>query len=99
MADRRQLPRQRATSAILIFSHIAVCCVSLVYCADFHFPGSPFDPKLFHIIYDPAKLYEAVNVVGAFAVVSLAFLFARFSFGFFVGFYLYMMVLGYLWLY
>jgi hypothetical protein len=37
-------------------------------------------------------------MVAAFAVVALLFTIARFSFGYFVGFYFYTMVLGYLWL-
>ncbi len=98
MANDHQLGRQRGTLAILIFAHIVTCCVSLAYCAHYHSPGSPFDPKSFHIFYDPARLCDAVLVVSAFALVSSLFLFARFSFGYFVGFYLYTMILGYLWL-
>ena len=37
-------------------------------------------------------------MVAAFALVSPFFAFANFSFGYFVGFYFYMMVLSYLWL-
>ena len=37
-------------------------------------------------------------MVAAFSLVSLLFLFAEFSFGYFLGFYLYTMVLGYLWI-
>jgi hypothetical protein len=43
-------------------------------------------------------LFHAILVVAAFALVSLLFVFADFSFGYFVGFYFYTMVLGYLWL-
>jgi hypothetical protein len=99
MTDGCQLSRRRACLAILIFSHFVICCVSLVYCANYHVLGSPFDPTAFHIFYDPARLGEAIFVVASFgAIGSLAFLFARFSFGYFVGFYLYAMVFGYLWL-
>ncbi len=37
-------------------------------------------------------------MIAAFALVALLFIFVRFSFGYFAGFYLYTMVLGYLWL-
>ena len=57
-----------------------------------------FDPAKFHIFYDPDRLYEAIAVAVAFALVSSLFVFARFSFGYFVGFYFYTMILGYLWL-
>jgi hypothetical protein len=97
MADGRRLSRESIIAAILILVYIITCCVSLVLCARFDLPGS-FDPKTFHILYDPARLYDAIIVVAAFTFVSLLFLFADFSFGYFVGFYLYTMVLGYLWL-
>jgi hypothetical protein len=98
MADGRLLSYNRLTSATLIFAHIIVCCVSLVDCANLRIPGSSFKPELSHLFFDSAQLYDAVVVVGAFALVSIPFQFARFSFGYFVGFYLYTMVLGYLWL-
>src|SRR3979490_2842347 len=53
---------------------------------------------MFHIFFDPARLHVAITVVAAFALVSFLFAFADFSFGYFLGFYLYTMVLGYLWL-
>ncbi len=43
-------------------------------------------------------MHGAVAVVVAFALVSSLFAFAGFSFGYLIGFYLYTMVLGYLWL-
>ena len=97
MADGRQLSQERLVTAILILAYVVTCCVSLVYCAHFDVAG-PFDPKIFHILYDPDRLYVAIAVVSAFTIVSLLFLFANFSFGYLVGFYLYTMVLGYLWL-
>ena len=95
--DSDQPSRQRLRLAILICTHITVCCVSLVYVARFNYAGT-FDPTKFHVFYDPDRLYEAIPVVVAFALVSLLFVFARFSFGYFVGFYFYTMILGYLWL-
>jgi hypothetical protein len=53
---------------------------------------------MFHIFYDPARLAGAITVVAAFALVSYLFIIADFSFGYFLGFYFYTMVLGYLWL-
>jgi hypothetical protein len=50
------------------------------------------------MFYDPARLQVAVSAAGAFALVSVVFVLARFSFGYFVGFYFYTMVLSYLWL-
>ena len=53
---------------------------------------------MFHIFYDPARLAGAVAVVAAFALVAVSVYVRDFSFGYFVGFYFYTMVLGYLWL-
>jgi hypothetical protein len=52
----------------------------------------------YHIFYRPNGLIGAVVVILAFAAVSPLFAFVRFSFGYFVGFYFYTMILGYLWL-
>jgi hypothetical protein len=82
---------------LLICLYIIVCCVSLVYVSRFKY-GDFFDAEAFHVFYDPKRLLNATSVVAAFAVVSLLFSFARFSFGYFVGFYLYTIILGYLWL-
>ena len=37
-------------------------------------------------------------VIASFSVAAVLFLFAEFSFGYYIGFYFYMMVVGYLWL-
>lgn len=94
VADSIEKP---AGLVFLICLHIVVCCVSLVDVAFFRFHGY-FDSRTFHIFYDPARPFGAVAVVTAFAFISLFFLVARFSFGYFIGFYLYTMILGYLWL-
>src|ERR1700722_9933767 len=52
----------------LIFFHIALCCVSLVYVSQYH--------AAFHIFYDPARLYVAVVLVAAFSLVSYLFMVA-----------------------
>jgi hypothetical protein len=93
-----QLPvAERIRIASLMCVHIVVCCVSMVYLADSKFQVS-FDPANFHIFYDPARLHDALAAVAAFALVSVAFCYARFSFGYVVGFYFFTMISGYLWL-
>ena len=90
MADSRQLVRERVGLALLICFHIVVCCISLVYVSKFY-------PE-YHIFYQPTGLPGAVAIIAAFALISVLFVFAEFSFGYFVGFYFYAMVTGYLWL-
>jgi hypothetical protein len=81
---------------LLIF-HTAVCSLSLVVLAGTWF-AVPVDPALFHMFYDSARLPGAIAIVAAFAIIALAFCFARFSFGYAIGFYFYTMISGYLWL-
>jgi hypothetical protein len=83
--------------ALLICLHIVIGCVSLVYIAGYEL-SIFFITAPFHIFFDPTRWYVAVVVVAAFALVSSLFIFAKFSFGYFAGFYLYTMILGYLWL-
>jgi hypothetical protein len=82
---------------ILIGLYIIICCISLVYLPYFKYPGF-FNAEAFHIFYDSKRLLNVTTVIAAFAVVSLLFSFARFSFGYLVGFYFYTVILGYLWL-
>jgi uncharacterized membrane protein YidH (DUF202 family) len=89
--------RDRFRLGLLIGVHIVVCCVSLVVVAYHRIPDD-LKPDKFHIYFDPSRWYVAVAVVAVFAVVALLFIRARFSFGYFVGFYFFTMVLGYLWL-
>ena len=72
----------------LIYFHSIICCVSLVHVSY----------RQAYIPYDGDRLYYAAIVVAAFSVISLLFVLARFSFGYFVGFYFYTMVLGFLWI-
>jgi hypothetical protein len=69
--------------------HIAACCVSLSYAAA-SFPGI--------VEFDKANLLIAILRTLPFVAVSAVFIVSRFSFGYFVGFYFYTMILGYLWL-
>jgi len=87
--DGKQQSRQRIGLALLIFFHIILCCVSLRFSS--YYRDS-------YILYDATRLHCAVAAVAAFALISTLFVFARFSFGYFVGFYFYTMILGYLWL-
>jgi hypothetical protein len=82
---------------LLICFHCIICCASLVYISYFRFPDY-FTAATFHIFYDPARFYVAALVSALFCIVALLFVYARFSFGYFVGFYLYSMMLSYLWL-
>jgi hypothetical protein len=97
MADDKGLSQQRVGLAVLVCAHSVICCISLIYVASFSFPNA-FNPAEFHIFYDPAQLQIAILAVGTFALASSLFMFARFSPGYFIGFYLYTMVLSYLWL-
>jgi hypothetical protein len=89
--------RERLALGILISVHIVVCCVSLIRIAAYRYPVA-FDPTTFHIFFDPSRWHVAAAAVAAFALVGSMFAFAKFSFGYLVGFNLYTMVLGYLWL-
>jgi hypothetical protein len=97
MADDKGLSQQRIGLAVLICAHSVICCISLVYVAGFSFPNA-FNPAEFHIFYNPAQVQTAILAVGTFALASCLFMFARFSPGYFIGFYFYTMVLCYLWL-
>ena len=88
---------KRVKLALLICLHIITCCVSLIFVANLDAPDR-FIPAKFHVFFDPARWHVAALVVATFALVSSVFVFARFSFGYFVGFYSYTMILGYLWL-
>ena len=74
--------------AILIAFFTIACCVSLIRVADYQST----------ILYDGNRLAYAVMSAAAFYLVSFLFVFARFSFGYFIGFQFYTMVLGFLWL-
>jgi hypothetical protein len=104
MMDAKELWRAAADAlekpaglACLVGFHLVIICVSLVLIAQFSLPGY-FKPPAFHIFFDPARLPGAIAVIAAFALLSLLFAFARFSVGYFIGFYLYSMIAGYLWI-
>jgi hypothetical protein len=97
MADDRPLSPERLRLAFLICFHIVICCLSLVLAAHQEY-GIALDPSTFHLFFDPAQLYRAAIVVALYALVASFFVFGKFSFGYFAGFYFYTMLLGYLWL-
>jgi hypothetical protein len=70
--------------------YVAACCLSIVLTA-LAFPE-------YHILFDVGEMAGAVIVVAAFAALTALFALAPFSFGYMTGFYLYVMVAGYLWL-
>lgn len=78
----------RLTLAALICLHIVVCCISLAQVA--HWQS--------YMLYAPDRLHYAIAAVVAFSTIAPLFVFARFSFGYFIGFSLFTMVLGFLWL-
>jgi hypothetical protein len=76
--------------AFLIYLHIVICCVSLIYVSDYYLS--------FHIYFEQGRLYQAALAVSLVALITPLFTFARFSFGYFAGFYLYTIIFGYVWL-
>jgi hypothetical protein len=64
--------------AYLVYFHIFLCCASLVYIARYTIPIA-FSPETFHIFFDPTRWHVAFAAVAAFALISLFFIFARFS--------------------
>jgi hypothetical protein len=77
--------------AVLLCFHVVMCCLSLIFVAAFY-------STLKIIMFDKTHLFSATLSVALFAAVSVSFIFSRFSFGYFLGFYFYTMILGYLWL-
>jgi hypothetical protein len=78
----------RPALAILALLHSAVACLSLIKVASFQS----------YIQFDGDRVWIAIAVAVAFSAVALLFAAARFSFGYFVGFYFYTMILGFLWI-
>src|SRR5260370_39888564 len=67
-----------------------MCCISLICVGQLY--------SDYYIFYRPSGLYSAIVVILTFAAVALLFAIARIGFGYFVGFYFYTMIVGYLWL-
>jgi hypothetical protein len=84
-------PRYPFALALLLGLHVIICCVSLTYVAYFY-----ATPVI--VAFESARIAPAILVTLPFALAAALFAVSRFSFGYFVGFYLYTVVLGYLWL-
>ena len=89
MTDGHQLLRERLGLGTLICFHVVVCCISLICAAYLH--------PVYHVLYDPSRLLIPAMAVAGFTLVGMLFAFAEFSFGYFVGFYFFSMVAGYIW--
>jgi hypothetical protein len=85
-----QLTWDRLITALLILFFVAICCLSCRYAVQL-FPG-------YRLTQDPAMFLKAGAAVALFMPVVLLFIFARFSFGYFAGFYFFSMITGYLWI-
>ncbi|WP_439409340.1 hypothetical protein ACNJX9_14610 [Bradyrhizobium sp. DASA03076] len=86
--DARGRLESKWTIAILVLLHSALTCLSLIKVA----------AHQSNIHFSDDRVVLAVAVAAAFSLVSLLFAVARFSFGYFVGFFLYTMILGFLWI-
>lgn len=75
---------------LLICLHIVICAASL----RISFPVYRSE----YVMYDPAGLANAIAATAIFCLIAPLFVFARFSFGYLCGFYLFTMVAGFLWL-
>ncbi|MCK1303459.1 hypothetical protein IVB33_39345 [Bradyrhizobium sp. 24] len=76
--------------ALLILCHLVLGSISLICVARIY--------PVYSIIFDNERLPTAIATVAAFAVLTILFVRARFSFGYFAGYYLFVMIAGYLWL-
>jgi hypothetical protein len=84
-------PNGRTVLLPLLCFHIIACCLSLVYVAEYY-------GDLHIVAFDKARIYEAALFVLPYLTLSFGFVLSRFSFGYFVGFYSYSMILCYLWI-
>ncbi|MCP3401428.1 hypothetical protein [Bradyrhizobium sp. CCGB20] len=83
-------PKRPLLLALLISLHLVICAASLRMSFPFY--------RSEYVMYDPAGLANAIAATAIFALLAPLFVFARFSFGYFCGFYLFTMVAGFLWL-
>jgi hypothetical protein len=74
---------------LLLCAHVIIFCISLRF-TDYY--------RSLHILYDPAQLPRAIVSVASLCLLLPAFVIARFSFGYWVSFHFFSMVLGFLWL-
>jgi hypothetical protein len=76
---------------MLLIAYIVACCLSML--GVIHYYGYM---QLF--AFDSARLVPALLTLVPVAVLSLLFVFSRFSFGYYIGFCFFTMILSYLWL-
>lgn len=77
---------------ILVVCHVVACWVSLIFVGQYYRRLLPLaESSLPHIL-------TAAAVATPFALLSVVFVRRRFSFGYALGFYLFTLILGYLWL-
>ncbi|WP_342740147.1 hypothetical protein [Bradyrhizobium sp. B117] len=84
-----RLAVDRRLLGLLLLVHTVVLCVSSSWAIN-SFPGV--------LEYDSSHLLPAILNVSIFALVTVLFVYAQFSFGYVVSFYFYTMIAGYLWL-
>lgn len=76
--------------ALLVLCHLALGCISLICVARVY--------PIYYIFFRKEMLPAAIATIAAFAILTVLFARARFSFGYFAGYYLFVMIAGYLWL-
>ncbi|SFP69612.1 hypothetical protein SAMN05216330_109152 [Bradyrhizobium sp. Ghvi] len=82
--------RNDRSVALLIPCHLALGSISLI-CVARIYPA-------YHVIFSNEMLPAAAATVAAFAILAVLFVRARFNFGYFAGYYLFVIIAGYLWL-
>jgi hypothetical protein len=87
--DISTLPQFRPGLIPLLCLYIVTCCVSLAFIAISYADVVALDSR---------HLLAPLLFVASFSIVAIPFAIAPFSFGYFLGFYSYTMILGYLWL-
>jgi len=83
--------RVRLILLLLVGLHVLIACVSLFYITQYYAGYQLFK-------FDAARVYPAVLNVAPLALCAGLFVLSQFSFGYFLGFYLYSMALAYLWI-
>ena len=83
--------RVRLVLLLLVGLHVLIACVSLFYITQYYAGYELFK-------FDAARVYPAVLNVAPLALCAVLFALSQFSFGYFLGFYLYSMALAYLWI-
>jgi hypothetical protein len=81
----------RLVLGLILPLHLMACCLSLIYVAEIYATYQL-------VVFDKTHIFMASLNVVLFAAASILFTLARFSFGYFLGFYFYTMIFGYLWL-